>query len=272
MRNYRNGLPSKAGWKDPEFISYAQELHLVNAQSGIRNRLDWQKVMVLKVLNEKRLINPGSMILNIAGGTDVINYYLASRINKLITIDLYDNSWESCPKDMVTNPWKYPPFDYKRENLIAMNMDARNLLFERDTFDAVIIIDSLNYMGDFEQAVSIISGVHRILKKGGILILTVEFTFEPVPSGELYFTNESLMDFLSRIPFLLEHNPILDAGEFAHKDRANPVLPPRTMKHPTAIRAGTIGVRPGLLKRNFPYFRILRPKLFPLLLVLLSDK
>jgi len=58
MGNYRNGLPSKADWKDPEFISYAQELHLANAQSGIWTRSEWSKVMVLKVLNEKRLINP----------------------------------------------------------------------------------------------------------------------------------------------------------------------------------------------------------------------
>ena len=148
---------------------------------GQIHRKDWE--WTLGIIAMKRFgklnNNKNNTALGIGAGKELILFYLANHLGHLYATDLYSTKeWESfAPADFPDNPSKYSPFPYNQSALTALRMDGTQLEFPSDSFDIVFSFSSIEHFGgeDYSGALKSLKEMERVLKPGGIAIVTTEY-------------------------------------------------------------------------------------------------
>ena len=85
--------------------------------------------------------------------------------------------------------------DVKKISGIDESADVTNLQFASDSFDIVLCISVLEHVKDYQKA---ISEIHRVLKKGGDVIIVTPFLFplHDVPTDYWRFTGYAFKEIL----------------------------------------------------------------------------
>ena len=267
-----NRLPRKADWEISNFKMYADELRLRNFTPGVFNRSHWEKLMTLTCMEHLGFLNNKNTVINIGGGIDAINYYLSKYLKKIVSADLYDDSWPTCPSSVLENPDLYAPFEYNRNSLKFERIDSKNKLpFNDDTFSAAIAIGpSLNFIGYYEDIVYAIKEFSRTVENHGILFMDLDLSLTSVRAvksdSEYFFSPDSLQKLFIETPFKPICKIDLSNPDFQQEEtRADRWLPPKRAWN-------SIGVIPSRIMRNFPFIRIVRPTIFPVLVVSKNEK
>lgn len=166
-----------ADWFDPEVkMIIEKELR----EPAKLHRKQWEFAMIFLTLKKFGLLNNQKLGLSLGGGNERILYSIASHIKKLIVTDLYDEntSWD-CAR--TTDPDEFikssKPFPFDDAKLQAMRMDMRSLDFEDDTFDFCYSSCAIEHIGDYNDFVQHFNEVDRVLKEGGMYVLTTELQF-----------------------------------------------------------------------------------------------
>ncbi len=120
---------------------------------------------------------PGAWVLDLGCGSAESSIYLAEKYNvKVIAADLWRDPSDNASKIEIRG---------HRGEIIPLRLDAaRPLPFAEEYFDAILVVNNLNFYG---TQIKVIDQIARHLKKGGIFCsggecLNQEFTAEQIES------------------------------------------------------------------------------------------
>ena len=124
-------------WNDGPWLQTLNEINPGNLQLH-RKAFEYAQTAVgLKALGA---IDPTAQVLGIGAGHDLLLYWLANRVSRVVATDLYagnDLQWAGAEADplMLTDPSRFARTPYRREALEVQSMDARHLRFDDGVFD-----------------------------------------------------------------------------------------------------------------------------------------
>ena len=124
-------------------------------------------------------------------------FWLTNHVRRVFATDQYlAGGWEeSASQRMLTEPgsaWEGP---WNPRRLVVQHMDALDLRYEDDSFDAVFSSSSIEHFGTHEDVARSIREAHRVLKPGGVLTVSTELRLDgPGPGlpGILLFSPDIL--------------------------------------------------------------------------------
>jgi len=97
------------------------------------------------------------IVLDAGCGTGYGTYELSQSAKKVIGIDISDEAIDFCRNN------------YSRQNIEFLEMDIKNMNFEKDTFDCVVSFEALEHIEGQER---FLAEVKRVLRPGGIFIIS----------------------------------------------------------------------------------------------------
>lgn len=158
----------------------------------------WEQVQQIRGLRDHGALKPDSWILGVGAGVEVTNYYLTHHVDMVVATDIYSTpGWDDyAPSDAPENPGKYAPYLYRKERLAMMDMDARKLLVEDNTYDGIYSASSIEHFGTPDQIAQAMKEMARVLAPGGILALSTEFDINgktgPYNANTFIFNEDTL--------------------------------------------------------------------------------
>jgi ubiquinone/menaquinone biosynthesis C-methylase UbiE len=157
------------------------------------HRKQWEFAMIYLALKRRGMLDGSKVGLSMGSGRELLLYAIARRAGHVTATDLYSNAslWEcakaSDPDDYIR---KGKPFPVDDSRLSALHMDMRKLEFDDRSFDFAYSSCALEHIGQDEDFLRHLQEVHRVLKDGGVYVLTTEFTFDsdtiPIKNNYLF--------------------------------------------------------------------------------------
>lgn len=185
------------------------------------HRKQWEFAMILRALREHGLLQGDRVGLSMGGGRERLLYAVAQRVRRLVVTDLYDPAtlWEGArtndPDGFIKADKPFPVDDAR---LKALRMDMRSLDFEDECFDFCYSSCAIEHIGVREDFLRHLAEAYRVLRDGGVYVLTTEFHYGPeaIEHPQNYvFSPGCLRDLLAATHFTPE--PELDARIAPHK-------------------------------------------------------
>ena len=130
-------------------------------------------------------LNSKGHALDIGSGWSVLKYGIASRYEKVICLD---NNRESLSKANETT------IRLGFNNIRQVLGDVRNLPFPNDSFDCVFCISVLEHIK--ENHINCLHEIHRVLKLGGVALLSIDVVLKGFQSEEYYLHYEHIPNLL----------------------------------------------------------------------------
>ena len=168
---------------------------LFPADTGIFHRKIWEFNQTIYGLRKMRRLHPDAAALGIGCGHEELMYFLANRVGRVVGTDLYEGAYlggESAD-DVLLHPDKYAPFRYRRDRLEVRKMDALALDFGDGTFDFTFSLSSLEHFGRRDMKLRSLREMHRVLKPGGVAVLTTELVLNKISRRKDYFRLDDLL-------------------------------------------------------------------------------
>ncbi len=118
-------------------------------------------------------------VLGVGAGHEATIYWLTTKVGQVVATDLYaaDDAWSDTDSsaEMLTNPGKFWDGDWDPDRLEVRDMNALELDFPDDSFDAVFSSSSIEHFGGFREIRRSIEEIYRVLRPGGVAALATEF-------------------------------------------------------------------------------------------------
>lgn len=115
-------------------------------------------------LLKDNMIKPGGIVMDLGSGQGITSIFLAKEYGfKVYATDLWSDPEE--------NKKFFLEMGLTEEKLISVKMDATDLKYEKEFFDAVVSTDSYNYFGRDEKYLD--EKLLPYLKKGGYIYIVV---------------------------------------------------------------------------------------------------
>jgi FkbM family methyltransferase len=178
---------------DPELVGYIREVCAQKAAffppdfpAGHEARKDWEVAMSVRALRHFGALHPDALVLGVAAGTEDTIFYLTRHARQVFVTDRYlgAGAWgQVAPVAMLVDPGFLAPFDFDPNRLVVQHMDGRSLRYPDETFDAVFSSGSIEHFGELLDVAYAAYEMGRVLKPGGILVLSTEFKIDGPPEG-----------------------------------------------------------------------------------------
>jgi SAM-dependent methyltransferase len=176
-------------WENHEVNEIILKLHdikyynkcqgILARKPGQIHRKDWEWTLGIIAMKRFGKLNNNNVAIGIGAGRELILFHLAHHLGHIYATDLYSGKeWAHfAPADFVENPGKYSPFPYDPKVLTALRMDGTRLEFPSDSFDIAFSFSSIEHFGgeDHSGALKSLKEMERVLKPGGIAIVTTEY-------------------------------------------------------------------------------------------------
>jgi SAM-dependent methyltransferase len=150
--------------------------------SGREYRKYWEVAMTLRSFRSLGVLREDARVLGVGAGREATIYWLTRHVGEVVATDLYAtaDAWSETDSsaDMLTDPGRYWDRDWNPERLTVRHMDALELEFEDESFDAIFSSSSIEHFGDFPDVRRSVEEMFRVLRPGGILALATEFRLE----------------------------------------------------------------------------------------------
>lgn len=197
-----------------------------SSSPDVFHRKIWEFNQALYGLKTLKRLAPGATALGIGCGHEELMYFLANRIERVIATDLYEGTWigGESEADVLAHPAKYAPFNYREDHLEVRRMDALALSAGDASVDFVFCLSSIEHFGKLADKLQALREMFRILKPGGVAVLTTEVVLNRLGRGAQYFPIETLTSLVARAGFELTHPPDLRVEqEYAARPLALPM-------------------------------------------------
>jgi SAM-dependent methyltransferase len=166
----------------------------------------WELGMTVRAMHDFRVLGHDSEILGVGAGSEATIFYLTNFVKRVFATDLYANPgvWTDLNKNnMLVAPETnvVPPLQWNPRRLVVQHMNALDLKYPDETFDALFSCGSIEHFGTAENVSCAASEMGRVLKSGGICCVTTEFrVFGPeddlgIP-GVILFNRKMLKDLI----------------------------------------------------------------------------
>jgi SAM-dependent methyltransferase len=160
------------------------------AEGTYIHRKSWEYALTVQILEENLDNIENADLLATGAGYERPLYYFANKAKSMTATDLYDNPLHEGKPDMLTNAKKYAPFAYNESKLRVMQMDACELLFEDNSFNATFCLSSIEHFGTREKILKAFDEMIRVTKKGGLVIVATEVIISGKSHPEYFLPSE----------------------------------------------------------------------------------
>jgi SAM-dependent methyltransferase len=194
---------------DPDLRSLMRESFAVLVErfgrdfpTGREYRKYWEVAMMLRVLRDKAVLREGGDVLGVAAGVEATIYWLTNHVRRVFATDLYDASedWANqAPPAALIDPAPFASCRWNPRRLVVQHMDALDLRYEDESFDAVFSASSIEHFGGWPEVRKAAAEAHRVLRPGGVFALSTEYRIDgPSPGfeGTLMFDADELSSLL----------------------------------------------------------------------------
>lgn len=159
-----------ADFRDPGLLTAVRDILPERDPSEHVERKVWEFAMLALFLEEAGALDEGASALAVGAGNERVLFWLARRMGRVLATDVYgegDFAEKEAGARMLTEPEAFAPYDYPRERLEVMAMDARALDFPEASFDVVFSLSSIEHFGGPEGAAKAAAEMGRVLRPGG---------------------------------------------------------------------------------------------------------
>jgi SAM-dependent methyltransferase len=179
-----------ADFADPELRELIRDVYASDREhfgdpdfpSGREYRKYWEVAMTLRAFRSLGVLRDDARVLGVGAGREATIYWLTRHVGRVVATDLYrtDDNWSESDssEDMLTDPGRYWEADWNPDRLEVRHMDALQLDFPDDSFDAIFSSSSIEHFGDFPDVRRSVEEMFRVLRPGGVLALATEFRIE----------------------------------------------------------------------------------------------
>jgi SAM-dependent methyltransferase len=164
-------------FRDPALVARMREIQPDPDPATHIERKLWEEGMLALFAEDVGLLDDRSEVLAVGAGTEPVLYWLANRVGRVVATDIYGEgafASREASTSMLDDPSAFAPFPYRRERLEARYMDARELEFPDDSFDAVYTLSSIEHFGAPEDIGRAASEIGRVLRPGGHAFVVTE--------------------------------------------------------------------------------------------------
>jgi FkbM family methyltransferase len=167
--------------------------------TGREHRKHWEAAMAVLALREGGALRPDAQVLFVGPGREATLFWLTNHVGRVWALDVSDPETPT-PSEASTIPagpgpeWPGP---WNPRRLVVQQMDACELAYEDDMFDAIIFSGSMTPVGSLERVERAMGEAWRVLKPGGTLSIATDFLLngENADQGTM-FTRESMASVL----------------------------------------------------------------------------
>lgn len=141
------------------------------------HRKYWEYAMLTLFLEDSGLLNEDTRILSVGAGHETVLFWLANRVAKVVATDIYGEgsfSEGEADRTMLSAPTSFSPYPYRESHLEVRHMDAKQLEFADDSFDAVFTLSSIEHFGSWADIRQSAREMGRVLRPGGCAFIATE--------------------------------------------------------------------------------------------------
>jgi SAM-dependent methyltransferase len=150
--------------------------------NGREYRKYWEVAMTARAFRALGVLRDDTRVLGVGAGREATIYWLTRHVGEVVATDLYgqQDAWSETDSgaDMLTDPGRYWDGDWNPARLSVRDMNALELAFEDESFDAIFSSSSIEHFGDFPDVRRSVEEMFRVLRPGGVLALSTEFRLE----------------------------------------------------------------------------------------------
>jgi SAM-dependent methyltransferase len=153
---------------------------------GAEFRKHWEVAMTVRAFAATGVLRPDAEILGVGAGNEPTLFWLTNFVRRVFATDLYlhQGSWaESANTTMPLDPGSSWPGAWRKRRLVVQHMNALDLQYEDNTFDAIFSSSSVEHFGTPADVRRAVEEMFRVLRPGGILSVSTEFRVEGAPPG-----------------------------------------------------------------------------------------
>ena len=154
--------------------------------SGREHRKHWEVAMTARTLMDFGVLGEGAEVLGVGAGDEATIFWLTSRVKRVFATDLYldPGTWEKeASASMLVAPERHAPCPWDPRRLVVQHMNALDLRYEDESFDAVFSSSSIEHFGTHDDVRRSAEEMCRVLKPGGIASVSTEFRIDGPPPG-----------------------------------------------------------------------------------------
>jgi SAM-dependent methyltransferase len=179
-------------FRDPDLRALMRDMAGVGAErpdypDGEEHRKAWEVAMSARALRDFGALRPNAEILGVGAGREATNFWLTRHVKRVFATDLYltEDSWSATDSGagMLLAPEKETTLDWNPGRLAVQHMDALELRYENDSFDATFSSSSIEHFGDLDKIHKSVEEMYRVVRPGGVVALTTEFRLAGPPPG-----------------------------------------------------------------------------------------
>jgi SAM-dependent methyltransferase len=187
-------LANPAKWDNDEWLAILRSLGLSDDKLSM-HRKPYEFTQLIFGCQRLGALRDDADVLSVGAGHELVLYWLANRVRRVVATDMYEGVWQDVQgregdPEVIHKPEEYAPFPYRKDHLVFMKMDGRELAFDNDTFDVTYSLSSIEHFGGVDGAAATIAEMGRVLKPGGILALATEYVLGGPPHDETFQPEE----------------------------------------------------------------------------------
>jgi SAM-dependent methyltransferase len=187
-------LANPAKWDNPEWLDLLRSLGLSDDKFSM-HRKPYELTQFVYGCTKLGVLTERADVVSIGAGHEIVLYWLANRVNRVVATDLYEGYWQERrgregDPSVLSRPDEFAPFPYRQDRLTFMKMDGRALEFPDKSFDIAYSLSSIEHFGGMDGAAATIREMTRILKPGGILALATEYALAGPPGEDVFQPHE----------------------------------------------------------------------------------
>jgi SAM-dependent methyltransferase len=139
----------------------------------------WEVTQAVRGLRDHGALHPQAELLGVGAGFEHTVFYLTNFARRVFATDLYatNDQWKEAEAGMMVDPAPFAPPEtpHNLNRLVVQHMDALALRYEDNSFDGVFSCGSIEHFGSLENVAQAAREMGRVLKPGGIMVLSTEF-------------------------------------------------------------------------------------------------
>jgi SAM-dependent methyltransferase len=190
-----NKICDRRDWAHPAWREALTDLGY-SADPTRLHRKEWEFAQGVYGLRKLRCLGPDAAALGLGAGAEPIIFFLAGRLRRVVATDLYagDFSRQEADPRILRDPEPFAPFSYHRDRLEVRRMDATAIDYAPESFDLVFSFSSFEHFGSRRAQRACLGEIRRVLRPGGVAVLTTEVILNAWGRHGDYFRLTELLD------------------------------------------------------------------------------
>lgn len=154
--------------------------------TGYEDRKCWEVAMAVRTFRDAGVLGPAASVLGVGAGTEATGFWLTRAAGRVFMTDLYldPGGWSHVASTgMLIDPSAFTSLPWEPRRMVVQHMDALDLAYPDESFDAVFSSSSVEHFGDLAAVSRAMDEAFRVLRPGGVCSISTELRLEGDPPG-----------------------------------------------------------------------------------------